>query len=232
MVLFSVIESVFFISLAITFILILLLVYHFKQRILSLEEKSESMLSIINSLVKEYGILRNVVQANAFILQSNTMPIHHPPSSDERKIEISEDEEDEESEDEEEEEEEDNSNLDEKNYDEQEYNEVKTVILQNTNVDASIETESIHLEEENEEEAEDEEQTEEGGQLIEDIQLVETIVPESILVQKMEVVSEPTQREIYEKMSTAALKSLVMSKKLATDATKMRRPALLELLLS
>lgn len=54
------IETFFFISLGITFILILLLVHHFKQRIVSLEQKYDTTFEIINNIVKEMGNIRNM----------------------------------------------------------------------------------------------------------------------------------------------------------------------------
>ena len=59
MALFNFIETFFFISLAITFLLILLLVYHFKQRLGNTEQKCDSMFEIVNNIVKELNILRN-----------------------------------------------------------------------------------------------------------------------------------------------------------------------------
>jgi len=56
---FKFVETFFFISLAISFLLILLLVYHFKQRLGSLEQKSDNMFEIVNNIVKELNILRN-----------------------------------------------------------------------------------------------------------------------------------------------------------------------------
>jgi len=56
--LFSYIETFFFISLAITFVLILLLVYHFKQRIITVEQKCDTMFDIINTMVQEIQYLR------------------------------------------------------------------------------------------------------------------------------------------------------------------------------
>ena len=56
--LFSFIETFFFISLAITFVLILLLVYHFKQRIITVEQKCDTMFDIINTMVQEIQYLR------------------------------------------------------------------------------------------------------------------------------------------------------------------------------
>jgi hypothetical protein len=61
MAFFDFVEKFFFISLAITFILIIMLVYHFKDRISLLEGKCETMFEIANNLVKEMNFLRRVI---------------------------------------------------------------------------------------------------------------------------------------------------------------------------
>ena len=50
---FNFIESFFLLSLGITFVLIVLLVYHFKQRLGSMEQKCDTMFDIVQNLVKE-----------------------------------------------------------------------------------------------------------------------------------------------------------------------------------
>jgi hypothetical protein len=55
---FRIIETFFFISLGITFILVLLLVFHFKIRLLSLEEKHDTTLEIINNIVGELQYIK------------------------------------------------------------------------------------------------------------------------------------------------------------------------------
>lgn len=63
---FNFMETFFFISLGITFILILLLIYHFKQRMVCLEQKSDTMFEIINNIVKEISALKQAfIQKNA-----------------------------------------------------------------------------------------------------------------------------------------------------------------------
>ena len=57
---FSFVENFFFISLGITFVLILLLVYHFKQRMSSVERKGETMFELMSSVVKEINVLKNI----------------------------------------------------------------------------------------------------------------------------------------------------------------------------
>lgn len=56
---FNIIETLFYLSLAITFFLMILLVYHFKQRISFLEQKNETMFEIINNIVKELNNIKN-----------------------------------------------------------------------------------------------------------------------------------------------------------------------------
>jgi len=58
---FSLLETFFFISLAITFVLIMMLVYHFKGRLVLLEEKCNTMFEIMNSMVKEMKNIRDSV---------------------------------------------------------------------------------------------------------------------------------------------------------------------------
>jgi hypothetical protein len=57
---FNIIETFFFLSLAITFILILLLVNHFKHRINTLEQKCDTMFEVINSILQDVGSLSKV----------------------------------------------------------------------------------------------------------------------------------------------------------------------------
>ena len=59
MSIFNYIDTFFFISLGITFILILLLVFHFKSLILNLEKKNDTMFEIINNIVKEINHMKN-----------------------------------------------------------------------------------------------------------------------------------------------------------------------------
>jgi hypothetical protein len=72
---FSLFETFFFITLAITFILILLLVYHFKDRLSKLEQKSESMFEIIQNLSGTFSeeISRLKVGGASNVLLSPTM---------------------------------------------------------------------------------------------------------------------------------------------------------------
>lgn len=55
---FNLLETAFFISLAITFVLIMMLVYHFKSRLVILEQKCDTMFEIMNNMIKEMKALQ------------------------------------------------------------------------------------------------------------------------------------------------------------------------------
>lgn len=55
---FSLLETLFFISLAVTFVLIIMLVYHFKGRLVLLEQKTNTMFEILSSMIKEMKDIR------------------------------------------------------------------------------------------------------------------------------------------------------------------------------
>ena len=58
---FSFMETSFFFTLGITFLLILLLVYHFKQRIVANETKQDHMFELINNIVQEINNIKTSV---------------------------------------------------------------------------------------------------------------------------------------------------------------------------
>jgi len=62
---FDFMGTFFFISLGITFVLILLLAYHFKQRLSESEQKGDKMFEIINTIVKEMGNMKRTINAIA-----------------------------------------------------------------------------------------------------------------------------------------------------------------------
>ena len=65
-------ETFFFISLGITFLLILLLVYHFKQRLSIVEQKGDTMFDIINNMVKEMGVIKSLVMTHLMSQNPNS----------------------------------------------------------------------------------------------------------------------------------------------------------------
>lgn len=79
--LFNFIETIFFFSLAITFLLILLLVYHFKQRISSMEQKSDTMFDIINGVVKELSNIKKIVMIQSQLIRPTAVFPHNTHSA-------------------------------------------------------------------------------------------------------------------------------------------------------
>jgi hypothetical protein len=64
MSIFNFMETFFFVSLGITFLLILMLVYHFKQRLNHIEKKGDTMFDIVNNMVKEMGVIKTMCIKN------------------------------------------------------------------------------------------------------------------------------------------------------------------------
>jgi hypothetical protein len=249
--LFNYIDTFFFISLGITFVLILLLVFHFKQQIISLEHKNDTMFEIINNIVKELTALKG-----AFIHAS--LPRDHeiintsvqsvaPKINVENKIVISDSDHDdndttytsgqsETDSDDETDDDNDSDNNDEEYIVESEpidnstKNEIKVINIELSNIDDSIENGS---------EIEDETDNLEQENPIEDFVNNETIVVEKIESSENLGTTEATEtsstnvennKEVYRKMSTHALKTLVITKGLSSDTSKMKKNDLLKLL--
>ena len=74
---FNMMETFFFISLGITFVLILLLVYHFKQRIAATEQKTDTMFEIMNNVAEEMSGIKSTV-ISLMNRPSTPYPIHPP----------------------------------------------------------------------------------------------------------------------------------------------------------
>ena len=69
-------ESFFILSLGITFVLVLFLVYHFKQRLTILENKCDTTFEIINNVVSELGNIRGAFRVGG---APTATPPHAPP---------------------------------------------------------------------------------------------------------------------------------------------------------
>jgi hypothetical protein len=96
---FNYIDTFFFISLGITFILILLLVFHFKQQIVSLEHKNDTMFEIINNIVKEITYIKSAIFSQPYyqvndkdeIINLTANEIHSKQNVENDKIIVSDD---------------------------------------------------------------------------------------------------------------------------------------------
>jgi len=83
MTFFSIVESFFFLSLGMSFFLILLMVYHFKKRVDSLESKYETLADISKTLYQEIELIRNPnINSSKFISQPPTyLQMNYPKMS-------------------------------------------------------------------------------------------------------------------------------------------------------
>jgi hypothetical protein len=248
--LFSFIETFFFISLGITFVLILLLVYHFKQRITSIEKRSDTMFEIINNIVQELTAIKSQQ------LMSQRIPMNVYPSfvSQQSVINKKEEEEEEEPYSDDDETTQNDPCSDEESEDEVESEEDEVEL---EGVEEQVETnalEPLELEEESAEQIKvinvdnlEKIDVPEVSVNETDVQesdnespMSEILQEEHIEVQKLEEepleesddtpVTQDNSKEIYRKMNLSALKALVITKGLCSDPSKMKKPELLKML--
>jgi hypothetical protein len=151
---FQFIETFFFLSLGITFGLVLLLVYHFKQRITSLEQKCDTMFDIVQNVVKELGVAKaniNYMLTNQMQSQSNfaTLPSMFMPNMntvsnnyiDEMNLQEEhddEDDEDDEDEDEDEDDEDEDEDEDDEDDEDDEHDEREPNVFEKIRIDDNL----------------------------------------------------------------------------------------------
>ena len=236
--LFSFIETFFFVSLGITFILILLLVYHFRQRFVALEQKCDTMFDLINNIVTElnnerrsahgFGItephimfspepngeLSNVVDDER--TQTNMEEFRAMNDSD------SDEDSDEDSEDDSEDDSQDDDYGDITSFEIVDDNSVKVIVLDQLDELTELPTDTA-------EQSENEE-------LVElDLDAIDQVVVEKLDPTKLDHILEETPLEkqstdVYNKMPIQALKALVITKGLSSEPSKMKKAELLKLL--
>lgn len=68
------VDTFFFISLGVTFILLFLVAFHFKTRIGQVERKNETLTEICTTLVSEIGLLKTSVQNQSMVTQYDSIP--------------------------------------------------------------------------------------------------------------------------------------------------------------
>ena len=92
MKLFNMLESMFFITLGISCVLLLMLIYHFKQRVSKLEQSTETMFEILNNMVQELSsIKRGLVHPS--IITEPTYPSFTDPQTSRINVSLSDDDE-------------------------------------------------------------------------------------------------------------------------------------------
>ena len=247
--LFNYIDTFFFISLGITFVLILLLVFHFKQQITSLEHKNDTMFEIINNIVKELNFMKNGYLVNSG--QYNCQPLHEDndcaiiiqqqpflsKQNVENKIIISDDDDD----DDEEDDDDDDSDDDDDDSDDEVIivndDKIKVITIE---LGENIEVNDIPMENdiENDNDNDNEETLLEDNFEIDDSIIVTKLdgdyleTPEDInnVTANSSSVFKAT-KDYYARMSLNELKTLVVTKGLLSDASKMKKIQLIQLLI-
>lgn len=228
---FNLLETAFFISLAITFVLIIMLVYHFKTRLVILEQKCDTMFEIMNNMIKEMKAIqmRCIPSQQPPQVQrpvSGGFPVDFLsmlssggngffPKNAEYEGEDDEDEDDED--------------------DEEEGSEFKKIVVSDTEVEEDDEDEHvkvIHIDMNEETVSSD------------DLPDLEEIDPEEGEPEDGEPEGEPEVKEDssetresldkssedYKKMDISYLRTLVITRGLATDTKKLKKADLVKLL--
>ena len=219
---FSIFESFFFLMLATTFVLILLLVYHFKNRITSLEEKNDKLFSIIRSLAEELNSLKdNPYPLNMHPLNVTTNFDSKTNEHSDKFINLNDI---------------DHSNLvdniDLDDFDDEDDDEINTEDLEEE-FDDEIEMIRQDPDEDADDEDEEDEHSQFDNQENDKItipkEIKKIVVEESEIVDELETPKSEEKKE-YKNLNLSELKQLVISKGLATNTGKMRKNDLISLL--
>jgi len=241
---FNYIDTFFFISLGITFILILLLVFHFKQRLANLEQKNDTMFEIINNIVKEITYIKNSTNSspqsfydlkpsiNATIPipfdESTTRVMEYAFTNQQEKIIVSEDDESEEDDSEEDDSEEDDSEDDDSDDDSVEQNVIGESV-KIINMGDNIELKEIVAETNQSEIQENYGNIDIKQEILLQVEKIENENLDNISEFDKNVKKE-TNIEIYRKMTVQQLKPIVITKGLSSDPSKLKKNELLKLL--
>jgi hypothetical protein len=236
------IETFFFFSLAVSFVLILLLVYHFKQRMVTLEQKSDTMVSIINDIAKELTYVRQI-STNYMMTSVSTgnsaysfpPPFHGHGNVCSDRVEVDDSEEDDDDEDDDEDSEDDDEDSEDEEEDEPR---THIIVVSDTEVEPE-EIKVVCLEHDIQETCGIDEEpkfTDNINDIDIDIDVVSEAVVDPIDVSDELIVSDKVvppvpDLDMYRKMSTQALKAAVLASGLSEDPSKMKKPELLQMLI-
>jgi len=247
---FNFLETFFFLSLGITFVLILLLVYHFKQRLTNLEQKNESLFELLQMFIKETNMIKGNVShlydhihmkqsamsfpsqniAAEFVINGNmnaAAPVYAPASD----CQVLDDEDDDDEEDDDEDDDEDDEDDDEDNDDE---DDDEFCDLRRGPDDVATVYKKIVVE--------DDVPLDSAVGDIKVINMEETTALQPVEKQAFDEVEKISSNEsvepsvsndaleIYKKMNINALKAEVVSKGLCTDTGKLKKADMLKLL--
>ena len=209
MTLMNMMDSVFYLGLVVTFLLILLVVYHFKNRVTTMEQRCDTMFEIMNNIVQELNLLRR--QQN--ITMGGGVPVNITTSTNEEDYNDHSRQEDEE--------ESEYETDDESSYSSEE------------DLEEDLEPENRVVELENEINPEESPSPDTMQSLLLDID-----DNNSIKIDKVETTlendevreSDESNMDAYKSMTNSALKALVIDKGLSTNPSKLKKTELLDLL--
>ena len=208
---FNFMETSFIISLGITFVLILLLIYHFKQRLTASESKQDTMFEIINNLAQELNNVKgHVGQLTMMSRPSTPYPFNTANSNitfSHEKIAQNDEPEEESTED-----------------DEYDSDDEERIIVSDDDEDDDISVEEL-----SDDEDEDDENSQNDSIEVEDVEINVTEKEDS------EETIEPIKKEEKEpvnfsKMNLGSLKAYIVEKGLVEDASKMKKAQILTLI--
>jgi|UniRef100_A0A6C0IR62 hypothetical protein len=227
MTLMKMMDTIFYLGLVVTFLLILLVVYHFKNRVSTMEQRCDTMFEIMNNIVQELNLLRRNQKMSFDGGEHTSMPPTHAIEH-EHNIQMHHANEEDDEEDEYESDEDDStysSDDDLEEDDEDDEEEDKVVELDNDKMDDDV-LKQVQMV--------DETVNSEPTQ----ISLLEIDDNNSIKVEKVETTLEntdqlddfPSTMDAYKAMTNSALKALVIEKGLSTNPSKLKKSELLDLL--
>ena len=218
---FNILETFFFISLAITFVLIMMLVYHFKGRISILEQKCDTMFEIMNNVVKEMRTIKmssiSCVNPSMIVPNNETIMFQQRHNLGELFQQQFYDEEDE----------------DEDEDDDYEDEPKKIVVSDTEYEDEEQPVKIINIEfneEESNESIDNLEELEEETISLDDEVEVDEVEVEDVSPIDIELDDSLEQSVDYKKMDISYLRTMVITRGLATDTKKMKKGDLIKLL--
>ena len=257
---FLMLESFFFITLGISCILLLMLIYHFKGRLSQLENNQQTLFEVVNNIVQELTEIKRIVAGNLAPMSSSSgnekINVNFDDDDDIPELIINEDEyrDDNEHEDDEETDDDDSDDEDETEEDDEDEDEDDTedeednsnqLVVEVDNIEEDVKVVSVDIDESLDEIEQKEEinYVDEEDDNLQEVELNSDEV-ENIKVNKLEETNNleesesnstnssngSVSRSVYKKMTVPALKALVIEKGLSTDPGKMKKSDLIELL--
>jgi len=209
MAVFNFMETTFVISLGITFVLVLLLIYHFKQRLSIAENKQDTMFEIVNNLAQELNNIKMTL--------SNPVMVPSPyPFSNVQNEE---------------------QNLSEVDLQASELNDFSLIHKQEDEIDSeeeSSEDEDSDISDNSDDEDEkivvSEDEDDISVEDVNDKEVEQQEQVENITEEKKEEEQELESEPNFSKMNLGALKNYIVQKGLVEDASKMKKAQILALI--